>query len=104
MASILDAFILREFLNLKELLAIIINEKTPKYFLNSVSIDRIYLLIIEMIKLGYIEIYKGEETLIPIFQITELGVTTLQQRTLQNLALPVFIVIKRISWIKKRYR
>jgi len=34
-----------------------------------------------MIKLGYIEPYRKEKTLIPIFQLTELGITTLQPRT-----------------------
>jgi hypothetical protein len=48
------------------------------------------LIIVEMIKLGYIELYRDEKTIVPIFHLTELGINTMQQRTLQNLALTSF--------------
>ena len=90
MSSILDAFLHREFLNLKEILDITFNQKVPKYFFDTISTDKVYLLIIEMIKLEYIELNKKEELLVPIFHLTKIGRTTLQQRTLQNLALTSF--------------
>ncbi len=90
MSSILDAFIYQESLNLKELFEITFNQKIPKYFLWNVTVNHINLIIIKMIKLGYIEPYREEKTVIPIFQLTDLGITTLQQRTLENLALSSF--------------
>lgn len=90
MSSILDSFLYRESLNLKEILDITFNQKVPKYFFEAITINKIYITIIEMIKLGYIELYQKEELPVPIFQLTDLGITTLQQRTLQNLALTSF--------------
>lgn len=90
MASILDAFMFRESLNLKELYNIVMSYKIPQDFIWSLPAKELDLIIVEMIKLGYIEPYRKEKTLVPIFQLTELGITTLQERTLQNLALTSF--------------
>lgn len=90
MSSILDAFMFRESLNLKELYNIVISYKIPQDFLHSIPAKQLDLIIIEMIKLGYIEPYRKEITLVPIFQLTELGIKILQERTLQNLALTSF--------------
>lgn len=90
MSSILDAFMHRGSLNLKELFGILFNQKIPKYFLSNVPVNHFDLIIIKMIKLGYVEPYREEKTVVPIFQLTDLGITTLQQRTLENLALSSF--------------
>lgn len=82
MASILDAFMFRESLNLKELYNIVMSYKIPQDFIWSLPAKELDLIIVEMIKLGYIEPYRKEKTLVPIFQLTELGITTLQERTL----------------------
>lgn len=90
MSSILDAFIFRNSLNLKELYNIVFSKKIPQDFIWNIPAKQVDLVIIEMIKLGYIEPYRKEKTIIPIFSLTELGITTLQQRTLENLALTSF--------------
>lgn len=90
MSAILDSFIHNQSRNLKELLHMVLNEKIPLYFFYNVSIQDIYRVIIEMIKLGYIELYRKEQTMVPIFQLTNLGVKMLQERTLQNVALSSF--------------
>lgn len=101
MPSILDTFTFRESLNLKEILEIVLSEKVPRYFFDKVSIQKIYAVIIEMIKLGYIEPYRKEETVVPIFQLTKLGVKILQERTLQNLALTGFYNYQSYNLNKK---
>ncbi|RZK22813.1 MAG: hypothetical protein EOO43_09205 [Flavobacterium sp.] len=90
MASILDAFMYREALNLQELLTIVINHQIPQFFVFDIPAKKIDLIIANMIKLGYLEVYRKEQTIVPILQLTELGITILQQRTLQNLALTSF--------------
>lgn len=67
MSSILDAFMFRESLNLKELYNIVMSHKIPKYFIWSIPAKQFDLTIIEMIKLGYIEPYRKEKTIIPFF-------------------------------------
>lgn len=101
MSGILEAFIFRKSLNLKEILKIILSEKVPEYFFTNVSIHQVYAVIVQMIKLGYIEPYRKEETLVPIFQLTELGVKILRERTLQNLALTSFYSYQSYKLNKK---
>lgn len=90
MASILDSFMYRSSLNLMELDNIVWNEKISKDFIHEIPAQRIYLIICEMIILGYINTYKEEKTIVPIFQLTDLGLKMLQERTLENLALTSF--------------
>ena len=101
MSSILDAFTFRSSLNLKEILEIVLSEKVPNHFFNKVSVQKVYAIIAEMIKLGYIETYQEEKTVIPIFQLTNLGIKTLQERTLQNLALSSFYSYQSYNLNKK---
>ncbi|QIH33881.1 hypothetical protein [Sphingobacterium sp. DR205] len=90
MSSIMEAFMFRESLNLKELYKIVLSSKVPESFIWDIPIEKLNLTIIEMIKLGYMETYQKEKTIVPIFQITDLGFKVLQDRTLQNLALTSF--------------
>lgn len=101
MSAILDSFIHYQSRNLKELLHMVLNEKVPLYFFYNVSIHDIYRVIIEMIKLGYIDLYRKEQTLVPIFQLTDLGVKMLQERTLQNVALASFYSYQSYELNKK---
>ncbi len=90
MSSIMEAFMFRDSINLKELYEIVLSSKVPESFIWDIPIEKLNLTIIEMIKLSYIETYQKEKTFVPIFQITDLGIKILQDRTLQNLAITSF--------------
>lgn len=89
MSTILDVFISYTVISVRELYSIILFDRIPKFFLEKIPFKYFHAVITEMIKLGYIECCE-EETDDPALQLTELGITMLQQRTLENLALTSF--------------
>lgn len=87
MAAILEAFVWSEEQDFKALNQTVYNF-IPEHFLWEVTADKINLVIMKMIRLGYIENIKNEG--LPNFGITTLGVEMLQQQTLQSLSATSF--------------
>lgn len=89
MAAILEAFLINERLDFKDLNKAIY-EYVPKDFIWDIPANISQIVILKMVRLGYIEASKNENGILPIFSITKLGIETLQQQTFQNLSATSF--------------
>ncbi len=89
MAGILEAFLINERLDFKDLNKAIY-EYVPNDFIHDIPANISQIVILKMVRLGYIEATKNENSILPIFNITKLGIETLQQQTFQNLSATSF--------------
>ena len=104
MASVLDSFNSKNEINFKELNEHIFNY-IPKTFLHDIPVKSIQNIILKMIRFGFIIPKKTENIDLPLFEITEIGISALQQQTFQSLAASSFynyhthLLNKRSLWM-----
>lgn len=89
MAAILDAFFIKNEISFKELNQSIYSY-TPKDFLWKLTINYQNLIILKMIRLGFIEKIETEDQYMPNFRITSEGIKIYQEQQLQNIAASSF--------------
>jgi hypothetical protein len=89
MAAILEAFLINERLDFRDLNKAIY-EYVPKDFIWDTPAKISQIVILKMVRLGYIEATKNGNNILPIFNITKLGIETLQQQTFQSLSATSF--------------
>lgn len=89
MAAILEAFLIDEKLDFKDLNKAVYSY-VPKDFIWDIPANTSQVVIVKMIRLGYIEAMQSENEVLPKFSITKLCVEILQQQTFQNLSATSF--------------
>ncbi len=89
MAAILEAFLIYENLDFKDLNKAVYSY-VPKDFIWDIPANISQIVITKMVRLGYIEARKNEKTILPQFSITKLGIEILQQQTFQSLSATSF--------------
>lgn len=87
--AILEAFFIKEEISFKELNQSIYNY-VPRTFRRNVSINFQNLVILKMIRLGFIEVIKTQDKYMPNFKITLEGVKIYKEQQLQNIAVSSF--------------
>lgn len=85
MAAVLDAFLSKNEIDFKELNNHVFNY-VPKHFLSELPVTFFQNIILKMIRLGLITAKETENIYMPVFEITEIGIHSLQQQTFQSLA------------------
>lgn len=102
MAAILEAFITKEYLTLKELNQLTWNN-IPKSLAFSITISDYHSSLIKMVRLGYLVTTESTEHNLPLFKITEIGIQSLQNQSLQNLASASFFNHQAFGFNKKAF-
>ena len=89
MSAVLEAFYIKDEISYKELNQSIYNY-VPKNFLWEITASNQNLIIMKMIRLGFIEVVETDEKYMPHFKITINGIKIFQDQILQNIATSSF--------------
>lgn len=103
MAGVLEAFFFKNEISFNELNKTLV-DYVPKEFVWDLSVARIELVILKMVRLGLVEAIETANKYAPDFKITEDGIKACQAHTFQTLATSSFFSYQTYRLNKKANR